>query len=112
MSAGDLALDVAMQQKTHFPDDPEKSPSDLADEHVVVPDFPVKERVIEGAETILVTDFGHEPILRKEARRHVRDFGVVNVRPTAAGQSKIDRFNPFYVRVPVDAFPRTDLVHD
>lgn len=96
MSAGDLALDVAMQQKTHFPDDPEKSPSDLADEYVVVPDFPVKERVIEGAEAILVTDFGHEPILRKEARRYARDFGVVNVRPTAAGQSKIDRFNPFY----------------
>ncbi|GAA5884951.1 hypothetical protein JCM3774_000862 [Rhodotorula dairenensis] len=96
MSAGDLALDVAMQQKTHFPDDPEKSPADLADEYVVVPDFPVKERVLEGAETLLVTDFGHEPILRKEARRYIRDFGVVNVRPTATGQSKIDRFNPFF----------------
>lgn len=52
---------------------------------------------------ILVTELGHEPLLRKEARRFFKDFAVVNVAATKAGEAKIDVLNPYYVRYSLSA---------
>lgn len=98
ISPADFALDVAQQQKTHFAEDPDKSPLDLADEFVVDPEFPTRASALAAAKMILVTELGHEPLLRKEARRFFKDFAVVNVAATKAGEAKIDALNPYYVR--------------
>ncbi|GAA6054598.1 hypothetical protein JCM3770_000071 [Rhodotorula araucariae] len=96
ISVSQLALDVSSGTKVHFVEDPDKRPIDLADEYVVEPQFPTRERALAGARAILVHELGSEPILRKEARRYLRDFGVVNVAATKAGEQKIDSLNPFY----------------
>lgn len=51
-----------------------------------------------AAKFILVHEISHDPMLKKEARRFFKDYGVVNVRPTDKGASKIDEMHPFYVR--------------
>ncbi|BGP40634.1 Transcription elongation factor spt6 [Rhodotorula kratochvilovae] len=91
-----FALDVSSGTKVHFVEDPDKRPLDLADEFVVAPQFPTREKALAGARAVLVHELGSEPILRKEARRYLRDFGVVNVAATKAGEQKIDSLNPFY----------------
>ncbi|KPV77863.1 uncharacterized protein RHOBADRAFT_34071 [Rhodotorula graminis WP1] len=96
ISVAEFALDVSSGTKTHFVDDPAQTPSLLANEFVVEPQFATPQRALAGARTILVTELGTEPILRREARRYVRDFGVVNVAATKAGEQKIDALNPFY----------------
>ncbi|BGP25171.1 transcription elongation factor SPT6 [Rhodotorula toruloides] len=112
ISPGDFALDVIQQQKTHFAEDPDKSPLDLADEFVVDPEFPTRQAALAAAKMVLVTELGHEPLLRKEARRFFKDFAVVNVAATKAGEAKIDVLNPYYAfkylkNKPVNEFTRS-----
>ncbi|GJN91007.1 hypothetical protein Rhopal_004021-T1 [Rhodotorula paludigena] len=95
VSPAEFALDVASRSKTHFAEDPDKTPLELADEYVVEA-FPSREQALAAAKTILVTELGHEPILRKEARRYLREVGVVNVAATKLGEQKIDQMNPYY----------------
>ncbi|GAA6032318.1 hypothetical protein JCM8097_008116 [Rhodosporidiobolus ruineniae] len=92
-----LAVDVAQQTKTHFVDaDPAQTPLDLADTFVDGSSYPTRESALAAAKLVLTTEIGAEPLLRKEVRRFFRDFAVVDVEATKAGESKIDQMNPFY----------------
>ncbi|GAA5879533.1 hypothetical protein JCM1840_003438 [Sporobolomyces johnsonii] len=96
ISSSDLALDVAGGTKSHFADDPNETPQALADQFVAGAEYPTWERALEAAKSIVVHEMGHDPLLRKEARRYFRDFAQVNVTATKEGQTKIDPMNPFY----------------
>ncbi|GAA5857832.1 hypothetical protein JCM8547_005996 [Rhodosporidiobolus lusitaniae] len=92
-----LALDVASQNKSHFPDDPDKEPLALANEYVdESAGYRTPEAVLAAAKLILTTELGLEPLLKKEVRRFFRDFATVTVEATKAGETKIDQLNPYY----------------
>ncbi|GAA5910006.1 hypothetical protein JCM5296_004378 [Sporobolomyces johnsonii] len=96
ISSSDLALDVAGGTKSHFAEDPNETPQALADQFVAGAEYPTWERALEAAKSIVVHEMGHDPLLRKEARRFFRDFAQVNVTATKEGQTKIDPMSPFY----------------
>ncbi|GAA5895333.1 hypothetical protein JCM5296_002378 [Sporobolomyces johnsonii] len=96
ISSSDLALDVAGGTKSHFAEDPNVTPQALADQFVAGAEYPTWERALEAAKSIVVHEMGHDPLLRKEARRFFRDFAPVNITATKEGQTKIDPMNPSY----------------
>ncbi|GAA5881838.1 hypothetical protein JCM1840_001631 [Sporobolomyces johnsonii] len=99
ISSSDLALDVAGGTKSHFAEDPNETPQQLDNQFVAGAEYPTWERALEGASPpspSSSTRWGHDPLLRKEARRYFRDFAQVNVTATKEGQTKIDPRNPFY----------------
>ncbi|GAA5941848.1 hypothetical protein JCM1841_005666, partial [Sporobolomyces salmonicolor] len=77
ISSSDLALDVAGGTKSHFAEDPNEPPRALADQFVG-DEYPTWERALEAAKSIVVHEMGHDPLLRKEARRFFRDFAQIN----------------------------------
>ncbi|GAA6018754.1 hypothetical protein JCM10207_005567 [Rhodosporidiobolus poonsookiae] len=105
-----LALDVASGTKTHYADDPPKAPLDLADEYAGTAEYPTADRALDAAKGILVHELGAEPLLRKEVRRFFRDFAVVNVEATKAGEAKIDQLNPFYAFKYLNAKPLKEFL--
>ena len=46
---------------------------------------------------ILVHEISRDPMLKKEARRFFKDYGVVTVVPTEKGVAKIDDMHPYNV---------------
>ncbi|KAL8281073.1 hypothetical protein RQP46_006431 [Phenoliferia psychrophenolica] len=93
VSATELSQDFATLNKTHFLDDPDKEPLVLAEEYTTS-EFATAEVVLATAQMILVHEISLDPMLRKEARRFFKDYGVVSVVPTELGLSKIDDMHP------------------
>ncbi|CEQ42697.1 SPOSA6832_04539 [Sporobolomyces salmonicolor] len=109
ISSSDLALDVAGGTKSHFAEDPNEPPRALADQFVG-DEYPTWERALEAAKSIVVHEMGHDPLLRKEARRFFRDFAQINVAATKEGQNKIDPMNPFYAFKYLKDKPITEFI--
>lgn len=49
------------------------------------------------ARTIIATELGKDPLMRKEIRSVFTRDGVVTVLPTERGLEKIDDYHPYYV---------------
>ncbi|KAK4704537.1 transcription elongation factor SPT6, partial [Phenoliferia sp. Uapishka_3] len=95
VSATELSQDFATLNKTHFADDPEKLPLDLAQEFTKGEGMKA-EVTLSIAKMILVHEISKDPMLKKEARRFFKDYGVVSVVPTEKGLDKIDEMHPFF----------------
>ncbi|KAM0753127.1 transcription elongation factor Spt6 [Meredithblackwellia eburnea MCA 4105] len=95
ITATELSQDYSTLNKTHFQDDPEKSPEELAEEYASG-EYRSAESALKAAKMILVYEIAHDPMLKKEARRFFKDYGHVTVSPTEVGITKIDEMHPFY----------------
>lgn len=83
--------------KSQIFEDPPSGPRNYAIEFAdPASAFMDAESVINGALLILTTELAKEPTLRKEIRHAFRDFGIISVRPTDLGATKIDEMHPYY----------------
>ncbi|PWN93854.1 hypothetical protein FA10DRAFT_299195 [Acaromyces ingoldii] len=97
ISSIQLAENVAAQVKVHLTEDESKAPLALADEYVNLDKGPMSaQQALDSAKTLLAHEIGKDPVLKRHARRLLRESGVISVEPTDQGHYKIDEEHRFY----------------
>lgn len=99
ISSSELAenLLAGSAARRYFPEDELEAPEALAEQYVNFSSgVRSADAALEMAKVLISLEVGHEPVLRREARRLFREHAQVTVRPTERGQLKIDEEHPFW----------------
>lgn len=92
-----LAENISGQTRVHFTEDENSTPLSLADEYVNATSGVTSAKVVlDSARSILAQEIGKDPALKREARRLLRESGIISVTPTERGHQRIDEENPYY----------------
>ncbi|KAL7272149.1 Transcription elongation factor spt6 [Rhizina undulata] len=96
ISAEQFAINVQLDQKRQFAEDPVQYPHVLSDEFVEDPDFPTGESAMHAAKLMLAEEMFTNPRLRKCLREKWFARAMVHVNVTEKGVLKIDEQHQYY----------------
>ncbi|KAK6336552.1 Transcription elongation factor spt6 [Orbilia brochopaga] len=96
ISAAEFALNVSLDQKRKFPDEPAEFPNEMADACVDGRDFKTGSEVLKAAKMMLAEEFFMNPVLRRVVRQKLFINGQLDVKTTDKGLKKIDELHPYY----------------
>ncbi|KAK6526358.1 Transcription elongation factor spt6 [Orbilia ellipsospora] len=96
ISAAEFALNVSLDQKRKFPDEPAEFPNELADSCLDSRDFKTGTETLKAAKMMLAEEFFMNPVLRRSTRQKLFINGQLYVKTTDKGLKKIDEQHPYY----------------
>ncbi|EPS39770.1 hypothetical protein H072_6441 [Dactylellina haptotyla CBS 200.50] len=96
ISAAEFALNVSLDQKRKFPDEPAEFPNELADSCLDSRDFKTSAEALKAAKMMLAEEFFMNPVLRRVVRQKLFINGQLHVKTTDKGLKKIDELHPYY----------------
>ncbi|KAF3932107.1 hypothetical protein ABW20_dc0106910 [Dactylellina cionopaga] len=96
ISAAEFALNVSLDQKRKFPDEPAEFPNELADSCLDARDFRTGSDALKAAKMMLAEEFFMNPVLRRVVRQKLFINGQLHVKTTDKGLKKIDELHPYY----------------
>ncbi|KAF3940435.1 hypothetical protein ABW19_dt0204576 [Dactylella cylindrospora] len=96
ISAAEFALNVSLDQKRKFPDEPAEFPNELADSCLDGRDFKTGAEALKAAKMMLAEELFMSPVLRRVVRHKLFMNGILDVKVTDKGVKKIDELHPYY----------------
>ena len=98
LSIDEVAENLAAgDSKLHFTEDAEQDPAQVASEYANVDlSFFEADDVVNATRTILITEIGKHPIIRKFVREFYKHHAAMTVEPTERGVTKIDEQHPYF----------------
>lgn len=100
ISAGQFSINVQLDQKREFAEDPLDYPHSMSDEFVEDPEFSTGQIALQAAKFMLAEEMFTNPSLRKALRERWFTRSLVHVNVTEKGVKKIDEQHQFYVKDP------------
>lgn len=97
ISAGQFSVNVQLDQKREFAEDPLDYPHTMSDDFVEDPEFSTGESALHASKFMLAEEMFTNPSLRKALRERWFTRSLVHVNVTEKGVKKIDEQNQYYV---------------
>ncbi|RPB09731.1 transcription elongation factor Spt6 [Morchella conica CCBAS932] len=96
ISASQFSVNVQLDQKREFAEDPLDYPHTMSDEYIEIPEFASGESALQAAKFMLAEEMFTNPSLRKALRERWFTRSLIHVNVTEKGVKKIDEQHQYY----------------